>query len=104
MEMIQREEGLEALASKYRQVQRRLENLKAMAEELEKELDKNKGNEEVSKELRLKLSKLAKQLREESAALEKLSKQQMNLDLDKELEQRTPEDGGATCSSCERSR
>jgi hypothetical protein len=83
--MLQVREGLEVLASKYREAQRRMESLAAEVEKLEKELQNLPADDPLSQEIRRKLSELQKQLETAAESLEKLSDQSLPFDIDKNL-------------------
>lgn len=78
-------DGLQMLASKYQQAQRRLESLAQEMEELQKKLDAEPADSPAAAERREELQRLSKRLREESEALKQLSQQLLPYKLDEEL-------------------
>ncbi len=83
--LVQMRDGLDALVSKYREAQRRMEGL---AEEMERLLAACQGESAdapMSESLRAEAERLLKRLREEAQALEELAGRDMPFDIDKAL-------------------
>ena len=79
-------DGLEMLTSKYREVARRMEALAKDLEELKKKTDEKPADDKLSDEQRKQLEELTERLQKEMAALEKIRKQELPYDVDKELD------------------
>jgi hypothetical protein len=82
--MVRARQSLQMLQSKYQQAQRRLDAVADEADRLKKKVKKDANAEEM-KQARQELSDLAKRMHEESEALQRLSRQKLGYDLDKEL-------------------
>lgn len=80
-------DGLNLLASKYQQVQRRLESLAEEIDKLHKELEKAPADSPLQEELRERLSQLAQRMDEEAEAIDKLGGAPLPYELDKQLSQ-----------------
>ena len=83
------QDSMQLLMSKYQEAQRRMESLadeiEQLQKELKKELEKDPAGSKLSEEIRKKLEQLTKRITEEKEALEKLAKDKLPYDLDKQL-------------------
>ena len=85
-------QGVEALASKYRQAQRRLEGLSKEVEGLRKKLEKAPANSRLAEETRKELRRLQRLMRREAESLRKSAAHRLPFDIDDKL---SPEIGKA---------
>ncbi|HUE72541.1 MAG TPA: hypothetical protein VMP01_16775 [Pirellulaceae bacterium] len=85
--MLRTRDGLSLLASKYQQVQRRLESLAEEMDQLQKELEQAPADSPLQEELRRRLSELAQRMSEEAEAIDKLGGAPLPYELDKQLSQ-----------------
>jgi hypothetical protein len=85
--MIMAREGMEALQSKYAAAERRLENIDAELQKLEKELAAADPNSKVAEETRKKIAELADRLAKAAADVQKLADHEMPFDIDHALSQ-----------------
>jgi hypothetical protein len=85
--MIMAREGMEALQSKYAAAERRLENVDAELQKLEKELAAADPNSKVAEETRKKIAELSDQLAKAAADVQKLADHEMPFDIDHALSQ-----------------
>ena len=83
--MVRMRQGVEALLSKYQQVQRRLEGLKQEIDEAQKALDAAPPDSPLAQEMQKKLTRLADNMREQAKAIEELGKSAMPFDADRKL-------------------
>ncbi|MCE5268370.1 MAG: hypothetical protein LLG00_10840 [Planctomycetaceae bacterium] len=86
--LMQAQEGLESLLSKYDDARRRMEQLTEEVEGLRKKAKKQKDNDKTSEELRRELTHLQQKLRQEAEEIRKAAKRELPFDVDKAL---TPE-------------
>jgi hypothetical protein len=85
-------QGVEALASKYRQAQRRLEGLAKEVEGLRKKTEKAPANSLLAEETRKELRRLQRLMRREAESLRKSAAHRLPFDIDDKL---SPEIGKA---------
>ena len=90
--MLRVRQGVEALASKYRQAQRRLEGLSKEVEGLRKKLEKAPANSPLAEETRKELRRLQRLMRREAESLRKSAAHRLPFDIDEKL---SPEIGKA---------
>ncbi len=83
--MVSIRKGLETLLSKYREAQRRVENLNKEIEELLEKLKDAPPDSQIAQETREELQRVLKQLRKESEALRRLASHRLPFDLDENL-------------------
>lgn len=87
--MLQRREGLRSLLSKYREAQRRMANLTEAKKGLRKKMKElKKEGKEIPEELREELRRVSDQFRDEIEQLQRLTKNETSLDLEKSLAER----------------
>ncbi len=90
--MLRVRQGIEALASKYRQAQRRLEGLSKEVEGLRKKLEKAPANSRLAEETRNEVRRLQRLMRREAESLRKSAAYRLPFDIDDKL---SPEIGKA---------
>ncbi len=78
-------EGMETLAAKYREAERRMEALANEMERLRAELEKLPADSPLAKAEREKLEKLARQLRDEAKSIQESARHPLPIDVDKNL-------------------
>jgi hypothetical protein len=85
--MVRARQGLDMLMSKYRQAQRRLENLAADVDALRKKVKDaaQQGRDDLAKQAREDLAKLAQKMRDQSVLIQALSRRPLGYDLDRHL-------------------
>jgi hypothetical protein len=83
--MLQMRQGMETLASKFRQAQRRLEGLAKEVEGLRKKLEKAPPGSPVAEEARKELGRLQQLMRREADELRKSAQHHLPFDIDKNL-------------------
>lgn len=83
--MLRVREGINVLLSKYREAQRRMEQLTEELESLRKKLEAALPDDPVSAELREELGRMLMRLRKESKELRRLAGHDLPFDLDKHL-------------------
>ncbi|MGD0517904.1 MAG: hypothetical protein ABSA26_10255 [Thermoguttaceae bacterium] len=81
-QMMLTQKGIEALMAKYQSAQRRLEKMAGEIEDLQNKIKKLPPGEPVGEETRKELRRLEKLMREQAAALDKLSKEKLPFDAD----------------------
>ena len=84
-QMQQQRAGMEMLMSKYRQAQRRLENLAAQIRELQEKLQSEDRDSPLSEQMQKQLQNLTEQMQKEADALQKLSESSLPFDVDQQL-------------------
>ena len=77
--------GMEVLQSKYQQAQRRMENILDEIEKLQKKLDQEPPDSELSKEMQKELDRLVQQMRNEASAIRLAAQMKLPYDLDAKL-------------------
>jgi hypothetical protein len=90
--MLRVRQGVEALASKFRQAQRRLEGLTKEVEGLHKKLQKAPADSRLAEETRKELRRLQRLMRREAASLRQSAAHRLPFDIDDKL---SPEIGAA---------
>lgn len=78
-------QGLEVLMSKYEQARRRMEEIAAKIEELQKELAAAKDDEELSAEMRQKIQDLAAKMQREAQEIDKAADSKLPFDIDEKM-------------------
>src|SRR5208282_2787407 len=78
-------QGVEALASKYRQAQRRLESLTKEVEGLRKKLEKTPASSPLAEETRNEVRRLQRLMRREAESLRKSAAHKLPFDIDDKL-------------------
>lgn len=78
-------QGLELLVAKYEQARRRMEDVAAQVEELQKELAKSPEESQLSSETRQKFADLAKKMQEQSKAMAEAAESKLPFDIDESM-------------------
>jgi hypothetical protein len=82
-QMMFTQKGIEALMSKYQAAQRRMEKMANEIEDLQNKIKKQPSGDTVSEETREELRRLELQMLEQAEAIDKLSKQKLPFDADR---------------------
>ncbi len=83
--LLQVQQGMDALLSKYRAARRRVESLQELIRKLQEELAKTDPNSEVSQQLKDQLNDLVEQMQRDAEAIQQAADQPLPLDADQEL-------------------
>lgn len=78
-------QGMEVLMSKYQQARRRMEEIAARIEELQKELAKQSDDAELSAEMRKQIQDLAAKMQQESQEIAKAADNKLPFDIDEKM-------------------
>ena len=91
MEMQQQDMGIESVMAKYRQIERQLESLEMIQEEIEKMNGGNSPEEKPTEEIKKELENAAQEFARNAMGLQELMERKFPIDLDRDLEERIEE-------------
>ena len=91
MQMQQQEMGIESVLAKYRQIERQLESLEMMQDEIDKMNGKKPADGKPTEEMKKELEKAANEFERNAKDLQDLMERKFPIDFDRDLEERVEE-------------